>query len=113
MDDFEELVSNNIGRLVAFVLTPLLIPIATAVAAWLQNVLGIDLDPDQLTAYIISVAVGLSAVIAVWLRNRGKWEVAMAELIKLHELGRDTIATAAQAPADPQGPHQPTGLAPR
>ena len=84
----DDVTSSSIGRLVAFVLTPILIPVATGVAAWIQNVVGIDLTGDQLTAYVVAVATGLAIVVATWLRNRGQWEIAQAELQKLHALGR-------------------------
>lgn len=84
---FEQLCNNYVSRIVAFVLTPILLPTATAVAAWLQDAIGIDLHGDQLTAYVVAVAVGLALTAVTWLRNRGKWEVAVAELTKLREQG--------------------------
>lgn len=89
--DFEDLVNSNVGRIVAFVLTPVLIPSATAAAAWLQDAVGINLDGSQLTAYVVAVAAGIAVVAATWLRNLGAWEVGQAELIKLHELGQQEI----------------------
>lgn len=101
--NFDELVNNNIGRIVAFVLTPILIPTATAVAAWLQDALGINLSGAELTAYVVAVAAGLSVIAATWLRNRGQWEIAQAELIKLHELGAQEIARSGGDPVVPLG----------
>lgn len=86
--DFEDVATSQIGKIVAFVLTPILLPTATAVAAWAQDAIGIDLDGGALTAYVVAVAVGIAAVSATWLFNRGKWEVGKAELDKLYELGR-------------------------
>jgi hypothetical protein len=100
--NFDDIANNYIGRIVAFVLTPILVPAVTAVAAWAQDAIGINLDGAQLTAYVIAVATGLAVVAATWLRNNGTWEVASAELIKLHELGSQQIADA--------DPTQPPGL---
>jgi hypothetical protein len=83
-----DVVNSQIGRLVAFVLTPILLPIGTAVAAWLQNAVGIDLHGDQLTGYVVAVAAGLAIVFATWLRNRGQWEIAQAQVQQLHGIGQ-------------------------
>ena len=110
---FEELCNNYISRIVAFVVTPILLPIATAVAAWLQDAVGIDLSGDQLTAYVVAIAAGLALTAATWLRNRGKWEVAHAELIKLYELGTQAQGTPIAGEPGNFEPNQPTGLRPQ
>jgi hypothetical protein len=94
--NFDDIANNYIGRIV--VLTPILVPAVTAVAAWAQDAIGINLDGAQLTAYVVAVATGLALVAATWLRNNGNWEVASAELIKLHELGSQELGDPAQPP---------------
>lgn len=83
--------TNYIGRVVAFVLTPLLLPLAATVAVWIQDVLGIDLDGAQLTGYVIAVVTGVALAAFQWLRNRGLWEQAQLELAKLEAAGRNVI----------------------
>lgn len=87
----DNILTAYIGRVVAFVLTPILLPIAATVAVWIQDVLGIDLHGDQLTAYVISVVVGVALAAVQWLRNRGVWEKAVLELQKLEAAGRNVI----------------------
>lgn len=89
--DLEDVANSYIGRIVAFVLTPILLPTATAVAAWLQDAVGIDLEGGQLTAYVVAVAGGLTLTAVTWLYNRGKWEVGKAELDKLYELANHEV----------------------
>lgn len=101
--DFATLCNNYVSRIVAFVLTPILLPVATAAAAWLQDAIGVDLHGDQLTAYVVAIATGLAVTAATWLRNRGKWEVAQAELIKLYELGLHADDSPATDPVQPAG----------
>lgn len=85
MVTFEQLCNNYISRIVAFVLTPILLPVAAIVATWLQDAVGIDFTGERLTAYVVSIVVGLAITAATWLRNRGKWELLVAELTKLRE----------------------------
>lgn len=99
----EGLLTSYTSRLVAFVLTPILLPVATTVAVWLQDALGVDLTGGQLTAYVVAIASGLALTAATWLMNRGKWEIAEAELHKLYDLGKQHVE------ADPS---QPVGLPP-
>lgn len=87
----DNVLTNYIGRVVAFVLTPLLLPLAATVAVWIQDVLGIDLDGSQLTGYVIAVVTGVALAAFQWLRNRGLWEQAQLELAKLEAAGRNVI----------------------
>lgn len=102
----DDVLRSNIGRVVAFILTPILLPVATAIAAWLQDVVGIDLTGQQLTGYVVAIAIGVALVIYRWLANRGEWERTTLELHKLLEAGRsevDTAAALAPAPRSPAG----------
>lgn len=74
---------SNIGRWVTFAITPILLPVVGAVAFWLQDKLGIDLqaDPAAVTAYIATTVGGVAVVLVTWLRNRGKHEVAAAAVV--------------------------------
>jgi hypothetical protein len=75
----DKLFNQYIGRLVAFVLVPVLLPVTGAVAKWLQDVVGVNLTGDQLTAYIVTTVVGVAAVAFKWLSNRGAFEIAAIE----------------------------------
>lgn len=103
-------INSYIGRIVAFALTPVLLPIATTVAVWIQDVAGVDLSGGQLTAYVVAVASGVAITAATWLRNRGQWEVANATIGRLQHLGSYELAGTLDSTADPV---QPTGLEPR
>jgi hypothetical protein len=86
--------TSYIGRIVAFVLTPLLLPIVGAVAYWVQNVIGIDLQAHVAiaTGFIVSVVAGTALAIYQWLRNRGIFEKTVLELHHLYEAGNQLIA---------------------
>lgn len=88
---------NYIGRIVAFVLTPVLLPLATSFAVWAQDFLGVNLSGDQLTAYVVTFVIGLALVIYKWLANRGEWERAIAWIDKIHDSGGEVPV----APVDP------------
>lgn len=106
-DEFHALLDtlqSNIGRWVAFVLTPLLLPLVGALAFWLQDALGVDMDPVAVTGFIVSVVGGLAAVLLIWLRNRGQYENSAVETLTLLKAGQDTVANA---PA----PEPPTAVA--
>lgn len=89
MDEFNRVISSNIGRIVAFVLTPILLPVIGAIAYWLQDKLGVNLDPQEAVAYIVTVVGGVAAVIFKWLSNRGEWETTIATIEQLHAAGKD------------------------
>lgn len=76
----ENIVTSYVGRWVAF----LLIPIIGALTAWL-GAHGLDLDPAEVTAWVIGVVGGLTT----WLYNRGKYEVA--QMTGIDEATIDTV----------------------
>lgn len=81
-------IESYIGRIVAFVLTPILLPVVTAGAVWGQNVLGVDLHGDQLTAFIVTTVTGFALVVYRWLANRGEWEKVVKYVEGLYEAGK-------------------------
>lgn len=93
-DFFDSVAKNQIGKIVAFVLTPILLPLVGNVANWVQDVLGLDLSGADLTAYIVSVIAGVALVAYQWLRNRGRWEVAAAELARVKRMGDEVMSGA-------------------
>jgi hypothetical protein len=84
----DDAIRSNIGRVVAFVLTPILLPVTTIVANWLQDAAGLDLNGGDLAAYLVAIAVGVALAAFQWLRNRGEWERATMEVHKLYDAGR-------------------------
>lgn len=89
----EEVFRSHIGRIVTFVLTPILLPLVGAGAVWAQDVIGIDLDPAQVTAYVGAVVIGLAIVVYKWLANRGDWErIIVQQVQQLHAEGETALA---------------------
>jgi hypothetical protein len=87
--DLDGVFQRYIGRVVAFVLAPILVPASAAVAVWAQDVVGINLDPNVLVAYVSSVAIGVAAIIYKWLHNNGLFENAVVELHSLYRAGSE------------------------
>lgn len=98
LDTVNDVVTSQIGRVVTFVVTPILLPVVGALAFWLQNKIGIDMNPTEATAYIAAIVTGGAGVIWKWLHNRGEYERSVIELHKLYEAGNQLVQ---QAPIDP------------
>jgi hypothetical protein len=112
--EFNKVATSNIGKWVAGGVA-LAVPIVTALCAWLQKEVGINLDPASLTAFITSMAAGLALMGFKWLSNHGNWERAMVEAYQIFLTGQGASSTtsqvivaqghpapAAQPPAQPQ-----------
>ena len=93
-------INTGVGRYIAkiftYVLTPLLLPLATALAYGFQKWFGLDLDPAALTGYLTAVAGGIGITAFKWVSNRGEWEQTVLQLAQWYRLGQQ--ATAAQQP---------------
>ena len=101
-DQLESVFTANIGRIVAFVLAPVLVVAVPPVVDGLNNVLGTDFSNQQISNIAIATVVGLAIVVYKWLGNRGQWEKAMAELHLLYESGRQEVDNqVANSPAPP------------
>lgn len=101
-DQFQQLLDSlqsNIGRYVAFILTPLLLPLVGAGALWLQNQIGFDIQSiggtPAVVGFIVSTVGGLAAVLVTWLRNRGNHEKAAVEALTLLKAGEDSARSIA------------------
>lgn len=96
------------ARIVALYLTPVLLPVVGAVAFWLQNKVGIDMDPAEATSFIVAVILGAAAVIFAWVKNHGegaaKLGEAALELERLYQAGRDEMARQEAADELVHGP---------
>lgn len=86
---------SKLGRTVALILTPVLLPIVGAFTFWLQDKLGINMDPAEATAYIIAVVIGAAGVVFAWVRNHGQGAArlgqAALELEQLYKAGREEL----------------------
>lgn len=89
---------STFARTVALKLTPVLLPVLGALSVWLQNVIGIDMNPTVAAAFVVSVVVGAAAAIVAYVHNHGKGAALLGqsilELEKLYEAGRgELVAT--------------------
>lgn len=102
MDDMlDSVFKSYIGRIVAFVLAPVLLVAVPPVTNAINEVLGTGYSDQQISNVAIATVVGLAIVIWQWLRNRGNWEKQLAELKALYEAGEQAIrAVDAAGPVD-------------
>jgi hypothetical protein len=93
--------NSTFARTVALKLTPVLLPVLGAIAVWLQDAIGINMDPAVAAAFVVSVVIGTAATIVVYVRNHGRGAAmlgqASLELEKLYEAGNVELARADSA----------------
>lgn len=94
--------NSNIGRIVAFGLTPLLALVVPPVVDGLNTALGTDFSNQEISNIAIATVVGIAIVIWQWLRNRGNWERALAEIYSVYEGGKPHVVTPDSAPTIPE-----------
>ena len=75
----------QIGKIVAFALTPLLAIAIPPLVNAVNSVLGTDFSDQQISNIAIAAVVGVAIVIWQWLRNRGEWEKTLAGAKVLYE----------------------------
>ena len=80
-------IKSVVPKAVAFVLTPLLLPIAGAVSFWLQKKVGIKMDPAEATGFVTSIVAGAGLVAYKWLEGRAAYDKTILEIYKFHQLG--------------------------
>jgi len=110
-------VESTLARKVALYLPTILLPLATAGAYWLQDAIGIDMDPAVAVAFVVSIAVGIIALGATWVRNHGRGaaevlQQVLAQVLFVRESGRQLEDPGAPSAAE-QEPSQPIGTLPR
>lgn len=93
---------SNITRWVAFLLLPLATLASGFIAIKAKAWFNYDLDPAEATAYIIGVVGSVAAGIGVWLRNRGKYEIAERTGISEEQIGLIARVVAEHLPQAPQ-----------
>jgi hypothetical protein len=94
-------IGQYISRAVSFVLTPLLLPLATALAYGFQKWFGLKLDPAALTGYLTAVAGGIGITLYKWIANRGEWERTVLQLAQWYKLGSQAQTTGQPPPQLP------------
>jgi hypothetical protein len=89
-------VNSTFARTVALKLTPILLPILGAAAFWLEDTIGIGMDPAVAAAFVVSVVIGLAGVVTAYVFNHGRGAAVIGqsalELEKLYEAGRAAVA---------------------
>jgi hypothetical protein len=86
----EEQLTSTIGRKVA-ALTALAAPIIAIACAWIQDKVGIDLDPAAVTGVVTSTVVGITGAGATWLYNRGGFEKQAQRVVAFYLSGQDIL----------------------
>jgi hypothetical protein len=101
-DPFKRTVDNaiesQIGKIVAGVVIPLVLPLGTSLAYGLQKWFGIHLTGATLTGYLAAIAAGIAITGYKWLENRGSWERAVLEVAHFYDAGTGTVPPAALPP---------------
>lgn len=82
-------ITSQIGRVVAFVLAPILLVAVPPVTNAINSVFGLGFSDQQISNVVIAIVVGLALVIFKWLSNRGEYERIVLELHKLYEAGSE------------------------
>lgn len=94
---------STFARTVALRLTPVLLPVLGAVSLWLQDAVGINMDPTVAAAFVIAVIFGTAGPISMYVRNHGRGAALLGqsalELEKLYEAGRGELDRAGVAGA--------------
>lgn len=87
--NIDSIFKSYIGRIVAFILTPILVVVVPVVTNAANEVLGTGLTGQQISNVAIAGVVGVAGVAWQWLRNRGNWEQTVLELENIYEAGKD------------------------
>jgi hypothetical protein len=89
--------------------------IVTAVLAWLQNAVGLNLPTPVVTAWVVTVMGGVIATAFAYVKNHGAGAAivgkAALELETIYEAGREVErANVNKKAVDPPAPSVPPGL---
>jgi hypothetical protein len=86
---------STFARKVALYLAPVLLPVIGALAFWLEDKVGIDMDPAEATGFVVAVVLGLAGVLIAFVLNHGKGAAQLGmgalEIEKLFEAGRGAL----------------------
>lgn len=117
MEDFgneiEKVFKSYIGRVVAFILAPVLAIAVPPVTIAVNNLLGTGFSDQQVTAVAVAAVVGVALAVFQWLRNLGNWEAKAQEAYMLYRAGEQNLAMAeAQQGVVATDPNTPTAPLP-
>ena len=79
---------SKIARWVSGLIVPVLLPVSTIISFYLQKWLGFKLSAGSLAAYLGTIVAGVGVTAYKWVANRGAYEQALLEIVKLHEFGK-------------------------
>lgn len=96
---------TSIAGRVAVALSLLLVPAITAGCVWLQDVIGINLSPGEVQAFVATLMLGGFAAVSTWVFNKGRFERAMLDIYKLYQQGKGNLPTPEPAVVV-QGPNE-------
>ncbi len=96
--------NSNIGRWVTFLFGPLALIAAGIIAAKANVWFGLNLDPNAVAAFIISVVFGLASLVLKWLHNRGIQEAAHLAGVSDDQVEKIAAEIIKRLPAPPQDP---------
>ncbi|MEK6328196.1 MAG: hypothetical protein AABM66_11840 [Actinomycetota bacterium] len=91
VEALEKELDSQIGRWVAAGVA-VLAPVIAVACAWLQDKIGVNLDPSEVTGFISATVVGITGAGATWVYNRGGFEKNAEELVSLYLRGKDIEA---------------------
>jgi len=109
LDTVNDVVTSQIGRVVAFVLGPILLIAVPPVTNAINEVFGLGFSDQQISNVVIAIVVGVALLGYKWLQNRGAYERSVLELHKLYEAGNDLAAQQASGGTVTEAPPRPVG----
>ena len=80
---------TNVLKLIVTRLVPLIVGSATValLLAWLQDTIGLDVDPAVVTGFVVTVVGGIVAVVFSYVRNHGNGAAAVGTaLIEMEKM---------------------------
>jgi hypothetical protein len=86
VDKLKQELDKQVGRWVT-ALVALLAPVIAVACAWLQDKIGIDLDPEEVTGVISATVLGVTGMGATWLYNRGNFERNAERVVEIYLRG--------------------------
>lgn len=101
--------NSNISRWVSWLLMPLATAAGGFIALKARTWFGLDIDPAEATAYALGLMLAIASGFLLWVRNRGKYEIARVfgldpeEVERLEVMGK---LGAAQMPPPRVTPEQ-------
>lgn len=80
--------TSFIGRVILAAFTLVVVPVLPTLINFVNNVLGYDLTDAQVTSYAKNAAIGIAALAATWLLNRGLFERSAVQAKAVIEAGK-------------------------